>query len=265
MTPDERAELRDLRRRAYAPDGDIAHDEVALARLAELEAAAQPVVRDATVSAASAHVPPTEAAPEAVVLEAEAPEKSDEAAPALRRDRSRARSRPRRRLVVVWAATLVAALVVGAAATWGSVRLVSRAAGVDQVAVLEADPAFVMPPSMGGLDGQETVGYRDFYGLTAITGPGAWLGGVSDADSCLILMRTDDATRDSVSWSTLGYGCGVGEFAATAQFRVDLRSPEALRERFADGTPLQFVFDGERIGVYAGDPPEPEQPPRTDT
>ncbi|MFJ6654278.1 hypothetical protein ACIQLJ_15920 [Microbacterium sp. NPDC091313] len=274
MTPDELVELRDLRRRAYAPGGDIDRDPAALARLSELEAAARPSappVDEPPVTASAAAPEPSRAADPFADLRADGPDDAvaDDATAETGktglRVRARPRSRRRPRLVLVWAATLVAALVLGAAATWGSVRLVSRAGGTDQVAVLQADPAFDMPPVLGDNVTEDVVGYEDFYGVTAITGGGRWMGAASDADSCLMLMRTEDTTRESVNWSTLGWGCGVGEFSATAQFRVDLGSPDALRERFADGTPVQFVFDGERIGVYVGQAPEPEQAAGSDT
>jgi hypothetical protein len=265
LTSDESAELRDLRRRAYAVDGDIERDPAALARLSELEAAARPTAALTVAESAAEPLAVPLAEPAEDSAESIAEPTDEPTAPLVgERTRTRTRARRRPRLVLVWAATLVAALVVGAAATWGSVRLVARAGGADQVAVLEEDPSFEMPPMFDDVRTEDVVGYRDFYGITAVTGVGTLLGSGSETDACLLLMRTVDVDRESIGWSGMSYGCGVGEFAATAQFRVDLSSPKELRERFADGTPLQFVFDGERLGVYVGRAPEPADPPRDD-
>jgi hypothetical protein len=45
-------------------------------------------------------------------------------------------------------------------------------------------------------------------------------------------------------------GCRVGDFPATVQFSIGSNAPQELRDRYPDGSSLQFVFDGDRIGVF---------------
>ena len=46
-------------------------------------------------------------------------------------------------------------------------------------------------------------------------------------------------------------GCGAGIFPATVEFVVAEGMPDAFVERFPIGTSVQFVFDGENVGVFA--------------
>jgi hypothetical protein len=47
------------------------------------------------------------------------------------------------------------------------------------------------------------------------------------------------------------YGaCSIGAFPATAEIPIDGDTPDALIERYPAGTALQFVLDGDRVGVF---------------
>jgi hypothetical protein len=46
-------------------------------------------------------------------------------------------------------------------------------------------------------------------------------------------------------------GCGAGVFPATVEFVVAEGMPDAFVEQFPIGTSVQFVFDGENVGVFA--------------
>jgi hypothetical protein len=256
MTPDAETELHALRRRAYGPDGDIHRDPVALARLAQLEELAR-AGTEPTVAPAAA---PVDDAPLQVVDPA-APEAGEVRETTAVAEPLRARARtPRRRsrLIAVWAASIVAALVVGAATTWGSVRLVSRASGVEQIAVLQPDPGRSLPEDLNYGDIEDVTIYQDFEGVTVITAqaPWAWSG---ENENCIIIAATADFDGEpGQGIGTVGNGCGAGEFAATVQLRMRDELPGTLTRRFGEGTALQFVYDGDRVAVYAGQRPTPE-------
>ncbi|WP_164515501.1 hypothetical protein [Microbacterium sp. 10M-3C3] len=246
------AELRELRRRAYAPDGDIHDDPVALARLAQLEDAARRVVDAAAPAPAPSVAEPAPAPAVAVAAPPAAsasPATDPEAPPATRRALRPRRSR--RRLAIVWAVSLVMALVVGAAVSWGSMRVASRAAGAEQVAVLAVDPAADWPPFFGTAP-EDSAAFADFYGMRPFTAGGDWFG--PGQGPCLVVVESSQAASGDNGYQgdAIFTGCGAGTFAATVQFVVSSRSPAALRERFSDGTALQFLLEGDRVVVFAG-------------
>lgn len=49
-------------------------------------------------------------------------------------------------------------------------------------------------------------------------------------------------------------GCSAGAFPAVTRFTVTSAAPDALRERFAVGTSLRFVLEGDEIHVRSDDP-----------
>ena len=98
----------------------------------------------------------------------------------------------------------------------------------------------------------------EFYGMTLFeTANGFTASGGTD---CFVIVPTEElpaADADTTNWSMSGAvhtGCGVGDFPATVQFPVDSNTPEQLRSRFPDGSALQFVRDGDRIGVFLDTP-----------
>lgn len=99
----------------------------------------------------------------------------------------------------------------------------------------------------------------DFYGLTIFESPG-WVSESGDRESenrCLTVVRTQDVPEDGefsgTSWNVEGPMCGacsIGAFPAAVEVPIDGESPDALIERHPSGTALQFVLDGDRVGVF---------------
>ncbi|MFZ8758500.1 hypothetical protein ACO03V_13870 [Microbacterium sp. HMH0099] len=169
-----------------------------------------------------------------------------------RRRRRRPAVRSQRTLWL-WAGTIAAVAAVTSAATAVGTTFapVSRSAGVAQVDTLQVDPSFVPPPLFWPTPDGVT-GYDDFFGLTAVVG--ALRVYSDDAENlCLYLVPSEDIadTDSSYRGGQVYGGCGAGVFAPTAQLVVSDDAPAELQERFPVGTSLQFVLDGERIGVFS--------------
>lgn len=65
---------------------------------------------------------------------------------------------------------------------------------------------------------------------------------------CLFVRRTAGDADPATG------GCAGDGFAPTAGFVVSDSLPQQLRDRFADGTALQFRADGSEVHVYAKSP-----------
>lgn len=254
-------ELRMLRSRAYGPAADIHSDPQALARLAELEDAHRAVASAPKRSAEAfppppPPPPPLPAGPDPALAAGPdpalaAPEPAPaEAEPADARGRRRRPAWAPRWTATLWPVSVIAALAFGAATTSAAMPLVSREGDTAQVDTLSVDPDFEWPEAFFGTTDDGTAGYQEFFGLTAMTTTGGqW--GPDGTDACILLMATDGLESDGTSFSGQIYnGCGAGAFPATVVLTVDGTMPEALQSRFPVGTPLQFVFDGERVGVF---------------
>jgi hypothetical protein len=244
------AELEALRARAYGPGADIQRDPGALQRLEELEqqrrASDEAAPGDVAASGANPEVEPIESA-------ATSPDSADAAAGEDEAsDPPRAHGRSRW-MPWAWAASLIAVAVVASLWTFTNtlVMLAPFPRDVDarQVDVLQTDASAPMP-SFFSNPGVTPVGYEEFLGLTPIVTSGGWFGGES-TDLCITVMRTEDIdpTSDSLN-GPLFSGCSAGSFPAVLTVPVTDQFPEELRERFPEGTGLQFVLDGERIGVF---------------
>lgn len=273
------AELRALQARAYGPEADIAADPGALERLEELESmlgapavartanetppagidppvavavavAAAPVPRDVPLASVAPSSPtesvtqepgPTESAP----VEP-APTESAPVEPAPRRRRSRW-------LKLWWALSLVAAAGLAAGATYGLMRVapVSVSSGAPQVATLEPVALPDIPSGWYGVGPSSTA--WEFYGMTLFETSFAMTGAGQD---CFTIVRTDslpEPDADPNSWSYNGpmySACRVGGFAATLEMPIDASAPAELTAQFPKGGALQFVRDGDRIGVF---------------
>ncbi|WP_160150865.1 hypothetical protein [Microbacterium timonense] len=291
-TPTDRSddELRALRARAYGPDADIHDDPVAMARLHELETLARertpaPSVpppqtpMDADAPRAAADTPETGGVPAPaipgrgeVAPPAPSPAGGPPGSPAADVTPGRVDdSTPddvrapddgipdpstehgehpttrtpwwRRRLPLLWACSVVAGVLIGVGLTLGV-----QAMDAGGVAVLHEDPDGQWPDGLFGTPSGDHLVFEDFYGLSVVaqsmpTGPNA------APIPCVLVFRGDG---DNVSFGTSG--CGAGRFPAQASFVVDGGSPKALRDRFPEGTPMQFVLDGSQVRVYADDP-----------
>jgi len=247
------AELATLRSRAYGPDADIAGDAAALARLRALEASA----RDAD---SVSDEPTPEPAP-AAVEDAAVADASVEGSSASATSAAPVWTPPRigRALLIGWAASLVAVAVAVGALVFGlaSVRPVSTDVGARQVAALQTRVTDAdLGESVAFLD-QAIALYRYEGLLVAVLDKG-----VLDPEKlCLLVAPEGELVGDGGTW--FASGCTAGPFRASASIMVGDRSPDGLRAAFADGTALQFVWDGSVVGVFAADPLAPEDvPPR---
>lgn len=169
-------------------------------------------------------------------------------------------SRParRRRVALMWTASVVVAAMVSAAVAVFATRQLQDDAR--PVATLGADPEFEWPRAFGG---PERAGdaYAVFHGIRPLTTDDARRTGASD--ECLFLL-SDDLIDDSdyYSGSIWGSGCGAGAFPAVVAMKVTAGMPEELRSRFPIGTSLQFTLADGEISVerawgpvsYFGDP-----------
>lgn len=249
MDAEERSELERLRARAYGPDADLADDPDAWARLRELEEDDRQGRTEASESLAAAETEP----PDAGV--ADDAEERDAGG-----DRTASR-RPRvknPRTLWLWAGSLAAVAAIASAASIAAVTVVpvARTAGVAQVDSLLPDPS-VRTDSLSslGIDSSQLTGYADYLGLTAFAGP-TQIDSAGNRADCLVLVDTnelsgEDDDEDSFRGGFRYGGCGAGSFPATVEFIVTPELPEDFRNRFPVGTAVQFVREGERVGVFS--------------
>lgn len=278
-------ELRTLRARAYGPHPDIANDPAAVRRLHELEGL-RAARRAETMSAAPAEAEgepvdqrmPDELAPGLAALDALFPPTPDHPAhPASaeltpdpeRPDRpehpvSAAETTPsqeptgprryRRRTLWIVAAT-AAALAAGITYAAVSFAPVSASSGAPQISTLAPTNATEVP--MGFIGALEDTPAFEFHGLTLFLGSGGYSAPSSQDSVCLMAVSSDQipAAEDfsAESWSVDGFiysGCQVGVFPGTIEIPLTADAPAQLREAFPDATALQFVLDGDRVGVF---------------
>lgn len=278
-------ELRVLRARAYGPTADIENDPAALRRLQQLEAMRQPkpAVADAVMpvpdveqlgraarnrSADSARHETWlgDGAPEpegdALDVFADAPadvsaDPSDPVAPKEEPAERMAAWFSERTTTVLWWVAIVAAAAIAAAVTFALVKIapVAVSSGAPQIATLEPTSALQIPAGWMGAGPSSAV--FDFYGLALMETTGGY-GGGGIGSECFTVARADQVPKPeefdaSSSWSYDGpiyTGCAVGTFPATVEVPFDSSAPKELSERFPSGTALQFVYDGERVGVF---------------
>ncbi|HKP07781.1 MAG TPA: hypothetical protein VJU58_11070 [Microbacterium sp.] len=260
-------ELRTLRARAYGPSADIEDDPAALQRLHELEARRaqpaatlpeEPAVADAAeMTPSTAGQPPqpdvllSDGGGEALISEATS---EDEDAPAAGVGRRRkARRRPSSGLVALWVLSVLGAAALAAGLTFSltTVSPVSAASGVPQIDTLEPDPFIELPAGWFGA-GPSSLAF-EYYGLTLFETPGGYGGVGTDCFSVVPTEQLPEPGADVNNWSMSGMyytGCRVGAFPSTVEFILDSAAPQQLRDRFPSGTAVQFVFDGDRIGVF---------------
>lgn len=256
MDDDVRQELRRLRARAYGPDADISGDPVAAARLAALEE----LERQERLATAPLAAPPPRAGGEPAASGADDDGAEDDGAEDdgaddddddLREHRPLVRSR---RTLWVWAISLAAVTALASAATALTLTFVPvpTSVGAPQVGTLEPDPDAETPAVFGQRTGAERA-FKDFYGVTAFAGY-AQVDATENRSPCVYLLETREVSEQEargVSGNFVYGGCGAGIFPATVEFVVAEGMPDAFVERFPIGTSVQFVFDGENVGVFA--------------
>ncbi|MGB4779244.1 hypothetical protein [Microbacterium sp.] len=256
-------ELRALRARAYGPDADIDADPTARSRLRELEATARvsaafapasdpppPIPRENNSAPRERVSPVPSSASRSLAEESLAEHAPAEEVVPVRERLTRAwRRRP---VAIAWVCSLVAVAAVVAVATYAvaGIRPVSPATGAPQVATLDdrnlSDAAWLDGWWGGGVEGASAYA---FHGVTVVHTP---RGMFSDGTECLTIIPTDGVSEDGSSIDgPMYYGCAAGPFPAVAQLTIDENAPEELRDEFGEGTALQFVLDGDVVGVFA--------------
>ncbi|PVE79421.1 hypothetical protein [Microbacterium testaceum] len=247
MDDGARDELERLRARAYGPDADLADDPVAWDRLRELE--------EQVRFAAIAPPPAPASVPPAGPVASTDPEIEDDddvgADEPPRRRRLPVRSR---RGVWAWAVSLAAVTALASAATALGVSFVpvAGAAVAPQVGTLTPDPGADIPAVFGQRTGSERA-FQDYFGVTAYVAL-ARTDSTDTRNPCLYLLDSGEVGRDdgrAPGGNFVYGGCGAGVFPATVEFVVAEGMPPAFVERFPIGTSVQFVYDGENVGVFS--------------
>ncbi|MDT0117396.1 hypothetical protein Q9R20_10380 [Microbacterium sp. PRF11] len=242
MDEGAREELARLRARAYGPDADIDADPEAWARLRELEERER--LAPAPVDAAPI-------GPRDEVAASVDPDDDDEDEDDPPERRPLVRSK---RGVWAWAVSLAVVTALASAATALGLTFVpvTGSADASQVDTLEPDPGADTPPVFGERTGAERA-FRDYYGVTAFVGY-AQVDATENRSPCIYLLDTDEVSDDEVRGLRGNFvygGCGAGVFPATVEFVVADGMPPQFVERFPIGTSVQFVFDGENVGVFS--------------
>jgi hypothetical protein len=237
-----RSELAELRRRAYGPGRDA--DPADLDRLRVLEERA--VARPSAPAPSAVETAPAHAASRAVVDHVDQAPVHPDPVPS--------RPRLRRRLAVLWAASVVVAVALTAVL----VSAVTAPAG-REVAVVRFDPDQDLPVYMRDYFGGAETGSARFHGLTLVRLEGDRSASPRIPGECLAIQPA----RAALS-STEGGGCAAGAFRASAQFVVNAGAPEELRDVFPVGTALLFDLRGDAVHVRVDDSvraPSPTRPP----
>jgi len=266
-------ELAALRARAYGPAADIDGDPEALARLRDLEIAAREgqTTTDEASRTAAAEASRTDAASVDAVTEslfgvAGTSGDDPEGSPAPAASGSAAATGPgtalapprqlrpiAARWAVAWAASVAAVAVIVGGLVFGLARIppVVTASGAQQVATL-TDPLEASDRLRQWVGG-ETMRAFAFEGLTVVRTPWAPFAQGSDGE-CLLVFSDEQLSADGAISGAIYTGCRAGSFPATAALVVGDDSPQPLRDRFGGGTALQFVLDGDVVGVFVGAP-----------
>jgi hypothetical protein len=146
----------------------------------------------------------------------------------------------RTRRALAWMAAIAVVAVVGLATVVWSWQ------GQGRVALLQEKDLDGWPDNVMGEPPEDARLYEDYFGLTAVTMPQRW--GSGDGMECLYIVESGGQGFMST------IGCAAGGFPPTAALLVSARGPDELRERFAEGTALQFVLRDGLVHVYADEP-----------
>lgn len=285
MDAESERELRELRLRAYGPGADIAADPVALRRLEELEAARAAIPDSGVVPG----VVSVDARSASVIADGRVEDRAgddlldrlgddslwdddpDAAAAASAADAADAAAGPGpaehgagrparlgRKHRVLWVASVVASAAAGALVMFGvtSLQSVSVSSGAPQVDTLQLTRNGSVPPNWFGAESD--VASAEFAGLTVFESPG-WVSESGDRASdnrCLSVARTSDLPEqaedegDSYVDGPVYGSCGVASFPTVLAIPFSDELPEELIERYPSGVAIQFILDGDRVGVF---------------
>ncbi|MCM6763548.1 hypothetical protein NB037_14080 [Rathayibacter sp. ZW T2_19] len=224
-------ELRALQRRAYGREPDLAPEE--WTRLQALEAAAALPSGSAPREPVAAPGPIADARPmlpDPLLSGSAVPDGTADDPAASGAGPHRPAS-PRLRLLLLRAAALVAAALLGAGVTTWAAAPDDR-----EVATLRLAPAEDLP-GWGG--SEDTLASEVFHGLRMVKRPSG-----EDGGSCLYVVPAE-ADASGIVYS----GCSARSFPATAQLTVSPSLPAELRDAFGDGSGLRFVLEGETVHV----------------
>jgi hypothetical protein len=158
----------------------------------------------------------------------------------------------------LWVASVVASAAVAALVTFAvtSLQTVSTSSGAPQVDTLRLTPEGAIPPSWFGAGSD--VASAEFAGLTIFETPG-WTSESGDRVSdnrCLSVARTSDLPEegedegDSYVGGPIYGTCGVASFPTALAMPFSDELPDELMERYPSGVAIQFVLDGDRVGVF---------------
>jgi hypothetical protein len=227
MQPDE---LAALRRRVYGPDADPRGDPAAMARLSDLQ---RPRV-------AATEVPAPDPAPISVAaaLEPAATVAGDASVTGTTKDRLRLKQK----VLVLWAASVVAAVLTTASITsW-----LHKPPG-SEVAVLTLSAENDLPVYRDEFY-RDVLVSEDFSGLTVIYLRPEFSSRLSDRGCLQIVPTVESATVESA------FGCGAGPYPPSVPMTVIETMPESLRDRFPSGTTLRFVLENRSVRVLSSGP-----------
>lgn len=161
-------------------------------------------------------------------------------------------------VLALWAVSVATSAAIAAAATFSVVGILPVVVVNDapQIATLEPNSAITVPVGFSGA-GASSVVY-EFYGLTLFETSWNMSGVGGIGGDCFVAVLTSDIPEEenvqggyTMSGPSYG-GCRVGNFPATVTMAVDSAAPPELRTQFPNGV-LQFIKDGDRIGVFLGD------------
>jgi hypothetical protein len=233
MDEAQRSELRELRRRAYAPAPDL--DGAELDRLRELEARQGGAAGTAShpAGAASPVAPPAAdpVAPAPADPALDERDADDDGAPESRAPASR------RRTAILWAASVLVAVGATVALTSGLASMTGR-----DVGTVALDPDRPVPDRWDDLYQDVATGVGEFHGLTVIG-----LENPEDDQACVTVV----APRFARGANPIG-GCAAGSFPARGVLTVTGDMPAELRDEFPEGTALEFVLEGGSVRVTSG-------------
>lgn len=160
-----------------------------------------------------------------------------------------ARARPTlsRRTAWLWAASVVVALIVGAA-----LSLAMPSWSGERAAVLAEADIDDWPSLSFGEPEEGSRIFEDYFGLTPVLVPSALGSDNQQRVPCMfvvILTDYDGGDPPGTAGSTVSAGCADGAFPPAASFLVTDASPEPLREELPVGTSVRITIEGDEAHV----------------